>query len=164
MEWTPGPREASRLMRVLHRKDVHNLSTLTKPDSTSTRPGEETADLLFQTHFPQSTPLHLPHYDHASSPTAVIMEHLLDIVIEDSIRESISHFQAKKTPGPDGFKPVLLLHLPPQCPWCIVRHLPIVSVPPLYPPSVEGVHSHFPSEAWKDDIFPPFFLPPDLTL
>ena len=66
MEWTPGPSEASRLMRVLHRKDVHNLSTLTKPDGSSTCPGEETADLLFH---PQSTPIHLPHYNHASSPT-----------------------------------------------------------------------------------------------
>ena len=85
MEWTPGPRAASRLMRVLHRKEVQNISTFLKSDGTSTCPGEDTADLLFRTHFPQSTPSHLPHYDHTPFLTSTIMEH---------------------------FKPVLLLHLP----------------------------------------------------
>ena len=42
------------------------------------------------------------------------MGHFMDIVNEDTIRESMSNFQSKKTPGPDGFKPVLLLHLPPN--------------------------------------------------
>ena len=114
MEWTPGPRDASRLMRVLYCKDIHNLSMFLKPDGTSTCPGDETANLLFRTHFPQSVPLHLPHYDHTPSPYDVIIGHFLDIVNKDTIRESMSHFQAKKTPGPDGFKPVLLLHLPPN--------------------------------------------------
>ena len=40
------------------------------------------------------------------------MEHFTDIVNTDMICDSMSHFQSKKTPGPDGFKPVLLLYLP----------------------------------------------------
>ena len=114
MEWTPGPKAASHLMRVLHRKETQNISTFLKPDGTSTNPSADTADLLFQTHFPQSTPTHLPHYDHDSTDTSHIMELFMDIVNVPMIRESMSHFQAKKTPGPDGFKPVLLLHLPPN--------------------------------------------------
>ena len=110
LDWTPGPRAAGRLMRVLHRKEVQNISTFTIPDGTSTCPGEETADLIFWTHFPQSTPSHLPHYDHTPSLTSTIMEHFGDIVNLDTIRDSMSHFQAKKTPGPDGFKLVLLLY------------------------------------------------------
>ena len=71
MEWTPGPGDASRLMRVLNRKEVHNLSTLLKPDGTSTCPGEETADLLFRTFSsvgptssPPLQPFSLPYGSH----------------------------------------------------------------------------------------------------
>ena len=56
-----------------------------------------------------------PHFTFrvTTTPPPLLMS-LWDIVNEDTIRESMSHFQAKKTPGPDGFKPVLLLHLPPN--------------------------------------------------
>ena len=111
IEWTPGPRAASRLMCVLNRKETQNISTFLQPDGASTNPGADTADLLFRAHFPQSTPAFLPHYDHDSTDTSLIMEHFTDIVNITMIRESMTHFQAKKTPGPDGFKPVLLLYL-----------------------------------------------------
>ena len=99
--------------RVLHRKETQNISTFLQHDGTSTSPGADTADLLFRAHFPQSTPAYLPHYDHDSTDTSLIMEHFMDIVNINIIRESMSHFQAK-TPRPDGFKPVLLLYLPPN--------------------------------------------------
>ena len=37
----------------------------------------------------------------------------------------MSHFQSKKTPGPDGFKPVLLVHLPPNVLYvlCVIYRL-----------------------------------------
>ena len=101
-------------MRVLHRREAQNVSTICKPDGSFTSPGGETAELLFQTHVPQSTPYHMPFYDHTPSLTSTIMEHLHDIVTADSIKDDMAHFQSKKTPGPDGFKPVLLLHLAPN--------------------------------------------------
>ena len=124
MEWTPGPSAASRLMRVLHRKEVQNISTFLKPDGSSTSPGEDTADFLFRTHFPQSTPSFLPHYDHTPSSTSIIMEHFTNNVNPDTIRDSMSHFQSKKTPGSDGFKPVLL-YLPPNVIYllCVIYRL-----------------------------------------
>ena len=99
-------------MWVLHRREAQNISTFCNPDGSCTSPGEETADLLFRTHFPQLTHSHMPHYEHTPSLTSTIMEHFYDIGTADSIRDAMSHFQSKKTPGPDGFKPVLLLYLP----------------------------------------------------
>ena len=101
-------------MRVLHRREAQNISTFCNPDGTFTSLGEETVDLLFRTHFPQATPSQMPHYEHNPSLTSTIMEHFHNIVTADTIRDAMSHFQSKKTPGPDGFKPVLLLYLPPN--------------------------------------------------
>ena len=56
----------------------------------------------------------MPHYEHTPSLTSTIMEHFPNIVTADTIRDAMSHFQSKKTRGPDGFKPVLLLYLPPN--------------------------------------------------
>ena len=143
MEWTPGPKVASRLMRVLHRKETQNISTFLQPDGTSTSPGADTADLLFRAHFPQPTPAYLPHYNHDSTNTSLIMEHFTDIVNINMIRESMSHFQAKKTPGPVGFKPVLPLYLPPNI-LQVLCYLSVVSLPPIQPPSLEGVYGCLP--------------------
>ena len=63
---------------------------------TSTCPGEDTADLLFP--FPTVYSVSFaPLTPHTSSLTSTILEHFPDIVNTDMIRDSMSHFQSKKT-------------------------------------------------------------------
>ena len=114
MEWTPSPAMASRLMKSLQSTARPDLSTLLHPDGRSTAPGEETAHLLFDSHFPQSTQMTYPHYVHKHHRVAEMEGRHPDIVSDDLVRQAFSEFQSKKTPGPDGLKPVVLFHLPPN--------------------------------------------------
>ena len=156
MEWTPGPREASRLMRILHRREAQSISTLCQPDGSFTTPGRETVDLLFQAHFPHSSPHRLPHYDHTPSLTSTIMAHFQDIVTADTIKDAMAHFQSKKTPGSDGFKPVLLLYLPPN----ILQVLCVIYRSCLflrYTPRLWGVYSDLFTKA-RQHILPSLLI------
>ena len=45
-----------------------------------------------------------------------------NIISDDLVRQAFSEFQSKKTPGPDGLKPVVLYHLPPN----IIRLISVV--------------------------------------
>ena len=50
------------LAKTLQKKEKSKLYTLRKHNGTMTEPGKETLDLLFQTHFPASTPLKKVQY------------------------------------------------------------------------------------------------------
>ena len=165
MGWTPGPQAASKLMRVFQRKETQNISTFLNPDGISTLPGEDTADLLFLTHFPQSTPAHLLLYEHTHAPTALIIEHFTDIFSLDTVRDSMVNFQSLKTPGLDGFKPVLLLYLPPNVIHllCVIYVL-LMPIPQLYAPPMEGMHCDIYPRTREGYILPPLLLPSHITL
>ena len=55
-----------------------------------------------------------PHYVHNHHRVAEVEGRHPDIISDDLVRQAFSEFQSKKTPGPDGLKPVVLLHLPPN--------------------------------------------------
>ena len=112
MHWTPGPEAASKLLKSLHKKQAQALSPLRKDDRSYTTPGHDTAAHLFQAHFPFSTPPYQQHYIHDHPPTGDILDQHVGVVTEDLVRDAFRLFKAKKTPGPDGLKPVALLHLP----------------------------------------------------
>ena len=99
---------------------------ISPPSSTSTvcRPVLGRTQRTYSS-LPISYNPHLPLYEHTHVSTATIMDHFRDIVSPDTIRDSMSHFQSKKTPGPDRFKPVLLLFPYSErrtCPVCVIYH------------------------------------------
>ena len=114
MEWTPNPAMASRLMKSLQHTTRPDLSTLIHPDGRSIAPGEETAHLLLDSHFPHSTRMTYPRYVHNHHPVTEVEGRNCDIVSDDLVRQAFSEFQSKRTPGPDGLKPIVLMHLPPN--------------------------------------------------
>ena len=62
------------------------------------------------------------HYIHNHHRVAEVEGRNFDIISDDLVRQAFSEFQSKKTPGPDGLKPVVLFHLPPN----IIRLISVV--------------------------------------
>ena len=106
------------LARALQNKEKSKLYTLKKPDGTMTEPGKDTLDLLFRTHFPASTPLREPQppLDEGRAPPATpstfIDQKYGHWINEGLLFKAMEKFNKKKSPGPDGIKPVVFDHLP----------------------------------------------------
>ena len=103
------------LARTLQNKEKSKLYTLKKPDGSMTDPGEETLNLLFQTHFPASTPLKTVDYrttEHPTSSSDMINQRFDSWINLDLLNKAFKKFNKKKSPGPDGIKPVVFDHLP----------------------------------------------------
>ena len=105
------------LAKTLQKKERNKLYTLQKPDGTMTEPGQETLSLLFQTHFPASTPL--VKVNHRSARFAEVQSRSVDIdkkyenwINLPALNKAFKKFNKKKSPGPDGIKPVVFEHLP----------------------------------------------------
>ena len=105
------------LAKTLQNKERSKLHTLKKPDGTMTEPGQETLDLLFRTHFPASTPLRSVTYKSArfanvQSKSSDINQKYNHWINLDLLNQAMKKFNKKKSPGPDGIKPIVFEHLP----------------------------------------------------
>ena len=105
------------LAKTLQKKERSKLHTLRKPDGSMTEPGRETLDLLFRTHFPASTPLRNVDYQaerltHPSHLSSLIQQKFCHWINEDLLSKAMQKFNKKKSPGPDGMKPIIFDHLP----------------------------------------------------
>ena len=104
------------LAKTLQRREKSKLHTLKKPDGTMTEPGRETLDLLFRTHFPASVPLRKVQYQSAppslDALSSSISQQNCSWLNEDLLNKAFMKFNKKKSPGPDGFKPIIFDHLP----------------------------------------------------
>ena len=105
------------LAKTLQKKERRKLYTLRKNDGTMTEPGTETLNLLFHTHFPASTPLKKVSY--SSARFAEVQSQSKDIKNKYSnwinlplLNKAMKKFNKKKSPGPDGLKPIVFDHLP----------------------------------------------------
>ena len=106
------------LARSMQKKERNKLYTLKRPNGSMTEPGQETLDLLFRTHFPESTPLRQPVYPprevNGSIPSIHIQQQYNHWINEFLLVKAMKKFNKKKSPGPDGIKPVVFDHLPPN--------------------------------------------------
>ena len=105
------------LARILQNKERNKLYTLQRPDGSMTDPGSETLNLLFQTHFPASTPLRKVDYlQHSMSPSdtssSFIKSRFDRWITLELLNKAFKKFNKKKSPGPDGIKPIVFEHLP----------------------------------------------------
>ena len=112
MDASTGPAAASRLLRSLDKRERTLVDAFQKPDGGWTSPGAETSQYLLDAHFPQNQAASQPYYEHDHHLVTSIASRHLDIVTPSLVREALAVFQSKKSPGPDGFKPVLFDHLP----------------------------------------------------
>ena len=103
------------LAKLAQREERRDINVLTKPNGTSTDPGEETIDLLSKTHFPAATaPAHVTYNNRRNAPTLNIRGKYNKWINIDLIRQALAGFEKKKSPGPDDIKPIIFEHLPTE--------------------------------------------------
>ena len=102
--------------KILENRCAVKLGTLEKPDGSTTDPGEDTLNFLLQTHCPTATPIKNTVYDqYKSVPKARILSWNPPWLTKDKLSLALKQFHNKKSPGPDGLRPIALKHLPPKC-------------------------------------------------
>jgi ribonuclease HI/retron-type reverse transcriptase len=110
-------RDLARLHKILQRNKNQTLGLLRRNDGEMASSPEESIDTLLDEHFPDSVPtndndLLDPYMGMSSSLTNWGQYPWLSDV---KIREAVGRFSPYKTAGLDGFKPVVLQHLPLTC-------------------------------------------------
>ena len=109
---TPGTKEMSKLQQIAIGKENLKLNTFSKENGHPTLPGRETAEFFLQKHFPSSTPTEAVRYTHKSIYTNSLRDRYCEWISIEKIRKSLGGFEIKKSPGPDGLKPVIFGYLP----------------------------------------------------
>ena len=108
---TPDVKGMSQLSKIALGKKNPKLNTFTKTDGTTTLPGLETAEYLMGQHFPTASPTSRIIYTHEYVKTEEIRSRYEDWISLAKIRKALEKFESKKSPGPDGLKPVIFEHL-----------------------------------------------------
>ena len=103
------------LARLAQRQERNEIGVLTRPDGSATDPGKETIDLLTRTHFPAATERrHIKYNNLRNCPTEALYDKYQDWINTAKIKQALAGFEKKKSPGPDGIKPLLFEHLTPK--------------------------------------------------
>ena len=108
------PKETSRLLKILQRKESNVVSTFQKPDGNMTMPGEETARHLLDNHFPSNTNNKPTRYVHYKVPSFEVEGRFTSWINEELVKEALLKFENKKSPGPDDLKPLIFQFFPPN--------------------------------------------------
>ena len=84
-----------------------------KANGKTTDPGEETLNALITAHFPNAVDKIRKQYTSDNKyKKQEIDESNSDWINFTLTKEALASFEKKKSPGPDGIKPVLFEHLP----------------------------------------------------
>ena len=106
-------KETATLVKLAQRTSQPEINTLTKADGTASDPGKDTVDLLTGTHFPEATDVKRVTYNNRRNETTQNIDDKYRSWINISmVRRALGGFEKKKSPGPDGIKPLLFEHLP----------------------------------------------------
>ena len=106
--------QTSRLVKILQRRENNSISTFSRRDGTITLPGEETARHLLDAHFPSNLSKKPVKYKHYRVPSYEVEGRFDSWINCDLTREALLKFKDKKSPGPDGLKPLIFQYLPPN--------------------------------------------------
>ena len=105
-------KDISSFNKIISKKKSPTLGLLKNIDGSSTNSGLETLNLLMDTHFPGSGPKNRKCYRKTKLTTDKINKITSSIITIEKIKAALNQFDAKKTAGPDGFKPIILQKLP----------------------------------------------------
>ena len=106
-------KEMANLVRLAQREEKRDINVLTRDDGSTTDPGVETIDLLTQVHFPAATDtLHVTYNNRRNCTTESLDGKYGSWICQTKVRRALDGFEKKKSPGPDGLKPLLFEHLP----------------------------------------------------
>ena len=87
------------------------MGSLEKQDSSITDPGIETIKHLADTNFSQAVELKKTVYSNKTVTREEVDTWDPDWVTRGKLELVLHQFKSKKSPGPDGLRPVLLQHL-----------------------------------------------------
>lgn len=104
----------NKLRKIIERNDRHILGQLRKDDGSITEPGEDTLRYLCSKQFPDATSITEPRYSDKRIKSSLIMERNIPWINKELVIKAMNTFKAKKSPGPDGMKPLLFKHLLPN--------------------------------------------------
>ena len=90
---------------------MSKLNTFTKANGMPTLPGKETADFLLNQHFPSATAPSNVRYTHKAIESAVLANRYEEWLSKDKIISALDEFESKKSPGPDGLKPIIFKYV-----------------------------------------------------
>ena len=108
-------KEMASLVRLAQREDRREINVLTKTDGSSTDPGEETIQLLTQTHFPAATDtVRVTYNNRRNCSSSLLAEKYINWINSSKIQEALAGFEKKKSPGPDDIRPIIFDYLPPE--------------------------------------------------
>ena len=106
------PKEMSELLKLIQYKDKTKINCFKKGDGEITLPGAETGEFLMRHHFPNATEQKWVVYNHEKIETENVKELFSNWINMEKLKSSLQGFDNKKSPGPDGLKPVIFQHLP----------------------------------------------------
>ena len=130
--------DMASLARLAQRKEHHNISTLKHPSGGDTSPGKETIDLLTGTHFPAATTTRKVTYNNRRNMNLCDIDaKYTDWITDSLITEALAGFEKKKSPGPDGLKPLIFEHLPLE----FITHLRLIYK--------SAIHLGYTPKLWK---------------
>ena len=108
-------KEVASLARLAQRESRRDINVLMKEDGSNTDPGKETMDLLTETHFPAATEqTRVTYNNRRNCSIAELKDKYTDWISTTLIRKALDGFEKKKSPGPDGIKPLIFEHLPAE--------------------------------------------------
>ena len=108
-------KDMASLTKLAQRQERHEINVLANQDGTNTEPGKETIELLTKTHFPAATDRQRVTYNNRRNCTkAELDDKYKDWINPELVTRSLAGFEKKKSPGPDGIKPLIFEYLPPK--------------------------------------------------
>jgi ribonuclease HI len=101
----------ANFVQSISKPTTPSIGTVKRPDGSYTLPGEETLHALADIHFPGHGNTQRKQPDVVFSYKEIVDSNQ-DWINPDRIMRAFNDFKAKKSPGTDGLKPIVLKHLP----------------------------------------------------
>ena len=137
-ECIQSEKEMAHLAKAAQYEERQDINVLTRADGSSTDPGTETIDLLTETHFPAATDTkHVTYNNRRNLSVEKIMDKYGDWIDKQKIKAALAGFEKKKSPGPDGLKPLIFDHFPDR----MIETLEIIFK--------SAIHLGYTPKAWK---------------
>ena len=119
-ECIQSEKEMAQLAKSAQWEERRDINVLTRPDGSSTDPGTETINLLTETHFPAATDTkHVTYNNRRNLSVEDIQGKYKDWIDKQKIKSALAGFEKKKSPGPDGLKPLIFEHFPDELITCL---------------------------------------------
>ena len=115
MENLDSPKACAQFLNTLKGEPRCQVSTFQRGDGSMTLPGKDSVDALIERHFPAANHNSYCSYDlNKREDLADIEKSSEDWISVEKVKAALEGFCKKKSPGPDGLKPIIFHHIPPN--------------------------------------------------